>query len=660
MCGIWARTRFENKVAAEELLYPIASLRHRGPDGYGWYADDHAALVHTRLSIIDLAGGSQPLLSSNKRWIGVVNGELYDYEKLRVDLQKSGVQFHTQSDSEVLMQLFIERGPEGLAEVSGEFAFIFYDTLEKKIYFGRDPSGVKPLFLEMRSDSFTLASEMKALHDEKPVFDPIYFNTFLARTMVPPRTALANVQHVWPGQVHCLDLQTKKTSSVIYQRLALFQERNLSTEDAKDQLETELLGAVRRRLRADVEVGCYLSGGIDSSLIAAMAASLGAKPRAFTVGFSDRDFDESNEAAHVAQDLGIEHSVVQLTSKNFMGSLVQSIVAFENPITNPHGAAKNLLSAFASQSVKVVLSGEGSDEWLGGYAYMRIQKIKDFASRHPRLGAKAMQQFLEREQGMSLNHLDGTSDTFSGVSADYFNGKSPALLGRLTKKRLFRYITGLKMTPLIRDLCMDLSGRLRQENFGFQFSEMDLNLWTGARTDLLHYILANVGDRQEMAHSLEGRTPFLDTKLMRVIARVQEKDLIRALTEKYILRKVGAKYLQSLHQERGKKPFFAPMKYFYLRENREVVQQYLDIARRETPFLAWDRIDHLLSSSKRKTNSVLEGSIVTLRMALFSLGVLAQNLRAPNDDLQLQQRAYAIPNSVQQILSFRKGASHAF
>lgn len=654
MCGIWTRTKYDRKVELKELLYPVKMLRHRGPDGYGWFADDKIAMVHTRLSIIDLTGGAQPLESFDGRWIGVVNGELYDFEEHRARLQDDGVTFKTKSDSEVLLNLFAKYGVRGLTGLSGEFAFIFYDRNEKKVCFGRDPFGVKPLFYESRRDSFTIASEMKALQDEKPVFDEVYFKTFLARMMVPPRTSLENVQHVWPGRVYTLDLEMKSLSWQIYQTLPLFQKRDLSTSEALERLDHELRASVKRRLRADVDVGCYLSGGIDSALVTAMAVDLGARPTAFTVGFTDRQFDESNEASIIARDLNIPHSTVQFGSKEFVPSLIRSIVAFENPINNPHGAAKNLLASHASQRVKVVLSGEGSDEWMGGYAYLRIRKLIDFVRRHPKLGQRALGQLVEKESGQNLGHLDGGSLSFEKIVARYFRGISPALFGRVAKKRLFRFMTGDELTSLIPEICENLALRLREENHSFDLTEWDLNLWFGARTDLLHYILANVGDRQEMSHSLEGRTPFLDLKVVDVAARIQEKDLIRGLTEKYILRQVAGKYLRSLHQRRGKKPFFAPVKHFYLREHRKMIEGYIERSREVTPWLNWKNIDHLLKSSEqRRIHWSFEGSALALRLGLFSIGVLAEHLREP----QVVVKGYRVPETVEDLMPHRRGVA---
>lgn len=655
MCGIWAQVKFDEPVIPEELLHPIHMLSHRGPDGYGWYCQDHVALVHTRLSIIDLLGGAQPLQGSNKNIWAVINGELYDYQTLRDELREQGMTFQSESDSEVLLNLFCARGSRGLASTLGEYAFIFYDSEKRKIFFGRDLHGVKPLFFEWTSQSFTLSSETKALSSQAPVLDEVYVNRFIARTMVAPRTAIKGAHHVLPGRVYTFDIEKKQLTFENFQSLPLFQERILSKTEAIEQTRFELTQSVRRRLVADVEVGCYLSGGIDSALVAALAVQVGAKPRAFTVGFLDRDFDESQQAAEIARHLGIPHSTVMMSGKNFFSYLIQSIVAFENPITNIHGAAKNLLSSHASKSVKVVLSGEGADEWFGGYAYLRIQKLQKFARQHPLLAKNALSLFLSREMGSSMKHLDGTSTHNDSVIRKYFAGQVPAGLSRLSKQRLYEHVTRDSFDSMLGGVCEDLLAYLQQENphFSGRTTSWDLNSWMALRTDLLHYILANVGDRQEMSHSLEGRTPFLDPKVVAVAARTRETALISGLTEKSVLKNLIKEYLPPHLRQVRKQPFFAPMKYLYLREVRQAIQDYIQVAEAGTPWLNWKHLRHLLTLEELGSRSPLDGSIISLKLTLFSLGVLLKELRQYP---VRQPRGYRLPKNREDLKPYRRGS----
>lgn len=652
MCGIWTRAKINKSLELSELLFPVKMLNHRGPDSYGWFADERVGLVHTRLSIIDLGGGAQPLKSHDGSLIGIVNGELYDYQEHRKRLISKGARFQTHSDSEVLLNLFCLEGSSALRGLSGEWAFIFYNVKEQKIYFARDPHGVKPLFYHWDSEALTVSSETKALQNSKPVLSEDYVKTFLARTLMPRGTALDQCFHVLPGRLYTYDIPTNTLSHHMVDPLPIGQSRTLKGAEAIEATTVALKNAVKKRLVADVEVGCYLSGGVDSALITALAVELGAKPKAFTVGFADRDFDEKNIAANIARHLGIEHYVCQLTGRNFLPCLIQSIVAFENPITNPHGAAKNLLSHLASRHVKVVLSGEGADEWFGGYAYLRIQKIQNFAQRHPALGQKLLADFMEREKGRSMNHLDGRSQENRELFEKHFFGHQPAVLGRLLKHRAYQYLTHDKLNDRIQSMSLDLSQMLREEwpEVSHKNSLWDLNTWFALRVDLLHYILANVGDRQEMSHSLEGRTPFMDPEVIRVAASTDVNTLLKGLNEKYVLKKIAGRLFPKEIAERSKHPFFAPLKYFYLKENQEPIKHYIEQARLSTPWLNWPHIDRLMGLHLN-INSPLFNLQNSTRILLFSLGVLVEHLRA---DPPLVGRGFHIPTKVEELLPYKR------
>jgi len=652
MCGIWARAKLQKPIALEELLFPVKMLSHRGPDSYGWFADEKVALVHTRLSIIDLGGGAQPLESFNHNLLGIVNGELYDYQIHRKRLISKGVKFQTHSDSEVLLNLFALEGESALRGLSGEWAFIFYNQKEQKLYFARDIHGVKPLFYHWEVDSFTLSSETKALQNEKPVLSEDYVKTFMARTLMPKGTAIDQCFHVLPGRLYTFDIVQNKLTEKVMDPLPLGMPRKLRGNEAIEETYKALSNSVKRRLVADVEVGCYLSGGIDSALITALAVELGAKPKAFTVGFADRDFDEKDIAAKIAKHLGVPHYICQLSAKNFLPSLIQSIVAFENPVTNPHGAAKNLLSQLASEQVKVVLSGEGADEWFGGYAYLRIQKIINFAERNPKLGKRVLDSFMDREKGRSMNHLDGRSQFNRELFEKYFFGHQPAVLGRLSKHRSYKYLTGDNLNDRIENMSLELSNILKEDwpTVSHKSSSWDLNTWFGLRVDLLHYILANVGDRQEMSHSLEGRTPFLDPEVIKIAANTHENTLMKGLSEKYVLKKIAGKLFPKEIAERSKHPFFAPLKYFYLRENQAPIKHYIEVAKEASPWLAWKNIDRMMSH-QLSINSPLFSLQNATRILLFSLGVLVEHLRK---DPPLISRGFLIPTKVEDILPYRR------
>ena len=652
MCGIWGRFTRDREILADELVYPVRSLAHRGPDGYGWYLEPRAALVHTRLSIIDVSGGAQPLRSFDGRFLGVVNGELYDYMDSRKDLEAKGVGFATQSDSEVLLNLFATGGADALSRVSGEFAFLFYDRKESVVFFGRDLHGVKPLFLKLEGGELTLASEIKALSPEKPVLDPVYVKRFFAKLLVPPRTAVESARHVLPGRLYRYELATGRLSFSPLQRIPFSESRSLRGAEAAQAVGNELRAAVRRRLVADVEVGCYLSGGLDSSLVAALMVEQGARPKAFTVGFTDAEFDERHKAEKVAAHLGLPHVTTELNRENFLPSFVRSIVAFENPVANAHGAAKNLLSRLAGSQVKVVLSGEGADEWFGGYAYFRIRKLTEFARLHPRLTGNAMAQFLAKENPMGSRHLGGTSTRYDSLIAPYFDGLVPALFARSPNHETYELITGQSILPVLEGALDELAAYRREEvEAKVALNEVELNMWTALRTDLLHYILGNLGDRQEMANSLEGRTPFLDIRVAEVAARLDPTALLKGLVEKQVLREV-ARGLLPAHAEKEKKhAFFSPVQYLYEPAIFDEMSDFVALALKELTWLPVSRCEQLVRARREGATGSVHTVRKNVRLTLFSLGVLIDRLR----EVQLANpRGYPLPQSVPDLAAHRR------
>lgn len=652
MCGIWGRFTDSREISREELVFPVQALAHRGPDGYGWYHESHAALLQTRLSIIDLSGGQQPMQSYDGRYLGVVNGELYDYSEHRERLVADGVSFHSHCDSEVLLNLFAHGGVDSLRDLSGEYAFVFYDRRDGDVWFGRDLHGVKPLFFRKTDGELTLASELKALDPNKPELDRVFFERFLAKLVVPPRTAVAGAWHVLPGRLYRYVPRTGELTWQNMQRLPLTPERPLRLGEATEKLRHELSQAVRRRLVADVEVGTYLSGGLDSALVAALMVQHGARPKAFTVGFTEAAYDERQKAARIAEHLGITHHVTELNEGNFLASLVRSIVAFEAPVSNAHGAAKNLLSHLAASQVKVVLSGEGADEWFGGYAYFRIKKLKEFSRRHPKLVGKSLSQLMAKENAEGSRHLGGTSREHDAIAGHYFDGISPAIFGRVPSSEAFELISGLPIRPVLDSSLQELSQYFREDVEPVCASEDNVNTWTALRTDLLHYILANLGDRQEMSNSLEGRTPFLDAKVAKLAAQLHPSCLLKSLLEKHILRELASDLLPAATRREKKYAFFSPMQYVSAPSVKSAMNDYIAVARRELPYLPWKRLDALTADRHGAADGFAHPFRKTLRIAFFSAGVLIEHLREP----QLPNpRGYRLPQKAADLSPYERG-----
>jgi len=621
------------------MVRAVRSLAHRGPDDYGYFNNERVALVHTRLSIIDLTvEGRQPLLSHNGRYLGIFNGELYDYDQHRHKLQSAGVHFKSHSDSEVFLNLFTTQGIKAFEHLSGEFAFIIYDFEEAKLYFGRDIHGVKPLFMKFVDGEIEVASEGKALISSvQPELDSTYIQQFFSGLIVPPRTAIKHVEHVLPGRLYCFDLNNKKLEWKNYDFLfSKTNKRSLKNASAEELVYEELNASVRRRLKADVPVGAYLSGGLDSSLVAALMMENGANPKTFTVGFEDPKFDETTVAVDTAKHLGLSHHVVYLNQENYLPALKRSILAFENPIFNTHGAAKNLLSELAASHVKVVLSGEGADEWFGGYPYLRIQKILEFNKRHENLALPNLDLFHQKEGDTARGHLNGESEFYSSLVLKHFGGRYPALLRRLVNPRNLRYLIAEKPDKVIDDALSDLKKYMIEDmpSSAEGVSEFDSDLWLGLRTDLLHYVLSNVGDRQEMSHSLEGRTPFLDQRLVKLARTLSPGTLVRGLCEKYVLKQIAKKRLPEAISKKKKFAFFAPSEILFSKQNQDELVSYMQIAKATLDFMPWKKIDMILAADPDP------GRRQNVMTAFFSMGVLTTHLADPHLH---KPRGYKLP-----------------
>jgi asparagine synthase (glutamine-hydrolysing) len=647
MCGIWGEFGEIKQLSVDKLESVVKFLHHRGPDGYGYYSSPSASLVHTRLSIIDIQGGGQPFSSFDKRYIGIVNGEIYDYKEIRNRLQNKGVIFKTDSDSEVLLNLFAVEGKQALANVRGEYAFIFLDTIQNKVFFARDPFGVKPLYIYEKNKSIVLGSEIKAIKDSTHSVNEKYVSSYLCGFMRPKESLFSEIKHVYPGQLYEYDLNTNKISNSTLYKVPLNSERNLDGTKAIDKIENSLKASIKRRLVADVEVGTYLSGGVDSSLILAMMCDLGAKPKAFTVGFEDANFDESTKASSIAKHLGVKHEVISLNSDRFFDHLGKSILAFEAPVTNTHGAAKNLLSHLASKQVKVVLSGEGADEIFGGYAHHRLKKLETFLSnKNIKSDTQSiLKQFIDREVGVGGQYLCGQNHSFEQSVRDVFDGEYPYVLKRIVDDKNAKYLFGKEIKDTIHSGLLAIKSMMEMENLSLKAGSLDHSLWLDMRMDLLHYILANLGDRQEMSNSLEGRTPFLDGDVIESAARLNPKMLMHGLKEKYILKTIANKYLPPTNANEKKHAFFAPK--LYLKENRgiEFLQDNIALSKKSLSFLEWSKIERLLSHAKQN-NLEDTTSIEALKMGLASTGYLLDQINNSNRfNIKLEN---SFPNEIKQ------------
>jgi asparagine synthase (glutamine-hydrolysing) len=568
MCGVTAVLSRRSPIDPLTMQAGIASLHHRGPDGRAvWMsADARAALGHTRLSIIDLFTGDQPISNEDGTIHIVVNGEFYDFERTRSLLEARGHRFRTKSDSEIALHLYEDYGPECLHHLRGEYAFVIWDERNQRLIAGRDRFGVKPLFYAEHAGALYLASEAKALFamgvPARWSAEAVYAGAFV---LPGERTLFTGVYAVPPGHY----LRATRESHRIHQYWDVDYPRDDAASTPRSDAEyiegfrAVLEDAVKTRLRADVPVGCYLSGGIDSCTVLGLAALHHDGPvRAYTLTFDHQQYDESVIAEEMARHAGAAYQPIPMTQADLAANFRAAVIQSEIPFINGHTVAKFILSRAVRESgYKVVMTGEGSDEILAGYPHFRRDMLLHHTvGQEPAETERLLAQLVESNQ-VSRGLLLPEGDADTGALCTTLLGSVPswleAMAGTASRTRsLMRddFLEPNRGSDVIGTLLasLDVEGRLKGRNAVHQA----LYLW--AKTILPHYILSNLGDRMEMGHSIEGRVPFMDHHVAEYLQRVPVSLKIRGMTEKYILRESVKDVITKTVYERQKHPFLSP------------------------------------------------------------------------------------------------------
>jgi asparagine synthase (glutamine-hydrolysing) len=567
VCGLVVCVSGDGGVSGAAIDRALERLRHRGPDvQHSWVSPGgRAGLGHARLRIVDLAGGDQPIVGAGGRLRIVVNGALHGFEQQRRRLEDRGHRFATGSDSEVALHLFEERGPDAMNDLRGEFALAIWDEAEQRLFAARDRFGVKPLYYAVHAGAVYLASEVKALAAlgvplrwEPEVLHDVHF---VARP--PDRTLFAGVHEVPPGHF----MITDGTAT----RLVRYWQWTYPPADARpdgsprdwiDRLRHTLDEAVRLRLRADVPVGCYLSGGLDSCAVLGLAAQHAPRPiRAFTVSLAHPDYDETAIARRQAERSGAELCCVPVGAADLAEHFADAVRHAEHPLGNAHAVAKYLLSRAAQRAgTTVVLSGEGSDEILAGYPHFRLDLLRhDVNGADPAARARALGELAAANQVSAGTLLPRGEAKLAGV--ERVLGFVPAQLEAWSE--LAATLTGL-LDPAFR---AQFAGR---DTYRAMLADLDVDrcmrgraavnqaMYLWGRTILPSYILTVLADRMEMAHSIEGRLPFLDHVVADVAARMPVELKIRGGVEKYALREAARSVLTDEVYRRQKHPFMTP------------------------------------------------------------------------------------------------------
>lgn len=565
MCGISGILDFSAiGIDRAELQKMIGALHHRGPDGYGFYHKGPVGLAHARLSIIDLSTGDQPIANEDQTIWTVFNGEIFNYIELRATLEQAGHVFRTHSDTETIVHAYEEYGDDFVQHLNGQFAIAIWDEVRQRLVLARDRTGIRPLFYTQKAGRLLFASEVKALQAAGCALeiDPAGLSqVFTFWSAVDVQTVFRGIQSLPPG--HLLVAEAGQVRTAAYWQWSQSQPsvRPLSFDEAAEALRELLIDAVRLQLRADVPVGAYLSGGLDSSVIVSLIRNFTSNDlRTFSVAFEDSEFDESAYQQRMVDYLGTHHSVIRCTRGDIGRQFPRLVWHAETPVVRTAPVPLMQLSGLVRQSgYKVVLTGEGADEVFAGYDLFKEAKIRRFWARQP--GSRWRPLLLKKLYPYLRNspvEKAGFASSFFGQGLEALASPGYAHAGRwATTRRTLGFLS-----PGMREQVagMDVEEALYR-SLPADFADLDglsRDQYMEARTLLAGYLLSSQGDRVAMTNSIEGRFPFLDHRVIEFANALPARYKLRGLTEKAVLRRAMSGLLPTEVATRVKQPYRAP------------------------------------------------------------------------------------------------------
>jgi len=570
VCGIAGILDPTGITPGRELLQRmIGTLKHRGPDGRGIHQDRGCGLAHARLAILDLSGGAQPMSIDDGDLTITFNGEVFNYLEIRRELEaRHGRRFATRSDTETILHAYAVWGDRCVERMNGQWAFAIWDRRAERLFCARDRIGVRPFFWTVQGGRFLFASEAKAIFAHPAVSRALDLHglheVFTFWCAAAPRTVWEGISELPPGHTLTVDASAKAGGRVEVKR---YWQLDYTIDDSKDEalqardLRELLVDATRLRLRADVPVGAYVSGGIDSSVIAGIVKHHTETPLVtFSVAFEDPDYDESAFQEEVAARLGTEHATVSATTEEIGRVFPEMVWFMETPVVRTAPAPLFLLSGLVRRNgFKVVLTGEGADEMLGGYDIFKEAKIRRFWGRQP---ASTARPRLLRRLYPYMRSLQAQPDAYLKA---FFHVRTEDLsdpfFSHLPRWRLTQQIKGflsreVKAKLARHDPLEELRARLPREYATWHpFAQAQ---YLESTILLPGYILSSQGDRPAMGHSVEGRFPFLDARVMDWAAKLPPHVKMNGLTEKHLLKRAASDLVPRRVLERPKQPYRAP------------------------------------------------------------------------------------------------------
>ncbi len=567
MCGIVGLIDGGKTEYGDILRGMIGSIAYRGPDETGYYSDETIGLAHARLAILDPQNGRQPATSEDGGVVVIFNGEIFNFKMLRKQLEQKGHIIGNNSDTAILPHLYEEYGLEMFIKLNGQFAIAIWDKKKKKLILARDRFGEKPLYYCHKGKSFCFASEAKAVFKSgivRAAFNPDALrHVFTFWTTVGDESVFQDVCQLPPGSF--LEYENGRKDIKAYWRYSFISPdnpggRQPDISDYTAQLESRLIASVQNRMIADVPVSFYISGGLDSALITSVAAkTTGERLNSFSITFDDPYFDESAYQDVLVRQLGTNHRSVRFSQKKLASVIGDVIYHTEVPLLRSGAFPMYVLAGLVRENhMKVVLSGEGSDELFGGYDLFREAKIRAFCARSPEDTNRAL--LYKRVN----NFVKGLSAQTAGSLSFFYNNADAAspLSSHLARWKLGRFSLQFFSQPYRAEMTADDGHAVIRELLSDDFYD-----WTPVRraqyletaTLFSGYLLSSQGDRVSMGQGVECRYPFLDYDIADFASKLPDSIKIRGLNEKYIVKKLACKYVPEAITKRKKFPYRAPI-----------------------------------------------------------------------------------------------------
>lgn len=566
MCGICGilDLKSNNRLDSQVIKRMTGKLLHRGPDDVGYYIKENLAYGFSRLSIIDLEGGMQPIFNEDNSMIMICNGEIFNYIELRRELAARGHRFKTRTDVEAIIHLYEERAGscEFLDKLNGQFAFAVFDFKKQQLFCARDHFGIIPFFYTIADDFFIFASEIKALLEHPNVkreVNPVGLDQILSFPGLMGReTMFKNIKSLESG--HYLTVEDTGLKTVEYWDV-IYPEINEIQYNPREEFYIERLGellarSIKWRLRADVPVGLYISGGLDSSLISVMTEELtpGIKRYSFSIDFEEKDKSESKYQRIIADFIGSDHSEKKFFPPDISGRLKKAVYHSEHPLKETYNTASLALSEAAKEkNIKVVLSGEGADEWFAGYPGYKFDKFRTRQNRAITPGTLYEKEINKKIWGDENFNYEMNQYAFRKVKKELYSGSI---------NEIFAEIDSFEHKIVNKD-------RLKNRDPVHRRSYLDYKL------RLVNHLIADHGDRMAYANSVEARYPFLDKDLVEFVETIPPGLKLREFDEKYILKKFAMTRVPEEIIKREKFAFHAPGSPYLLRRDIEYINDLL-------------------------------------------------------------------------------------